>query len=942
MSKGSGPATPRTPADRRAGTRASVIKADRQRAGPHEPEPVAPAVPAPSPPVPSRGPSGRLPAPAGPGPGRAGGTDQRAAGPLYGARQVELILQELAELPTLSPVATRVMRLGSASDADFDEIIALIEADPSLSARLISMCRRASVGASAARTVTTVRRAVVLLGLEAVQAAVLSVQVYEMMRQDPSARERREDEREPAGGPVPGFDRVGFWTHSIGVACACELLAGSCRELRVRPEEAFVAGLVHDLGKLVLDWVLPRTYARVVQLAASRATSIAEAERALLGIDHHLVGKRLAEHWGLPHMYQDAMWLHGQPAGVLPPVPHRGLVSLVTLGDALCRGLHVGWSGSHESPPDPEALAVTMGLNPSRVRECATKIHEQVARRAKDLGLGEQGGADLVVRSIASANARLAELHAACRERATLSRRQSRVLDSIARFAAGTHRCASVNDALLAVAESFAELAPPPPPPPPPPAPAGVSKGSAPGAARRPASRPAAGPRPPMGPQGPVAVIFQPREGERWRLIRLADDGPGSIRAASVESAEPPRRADGSPMPLADLARGDALGATVSLIQWLSEHAPGHDASHQPDLRSLRFLTLVAPRGPAAVLLHDRALPNTPSARRLLDSARAVWTAAIAAAAQHEGARRLAEALAQTTRVLSDTQARLTEQQSMARLGELTAGAAHELNNPLAVISGRAQLLAARLHGPDADDARHIADAAQRLADLVTRLHAVASPPEPLPTPCDPAELLRRVAQRAGENPDSGSRIIVEDDADATPPPPAAMLDPELLSRALGELVGNGLQAAPQARVRLAVAERPDGGLEISVADDGPGMSAHALRHAFDPFFSHKPAGRRTGLGLALARALVQAHGGRIELDSTPGRGTTARIVLPDWRCPQAIHGQEGASTSPEPAGEATDAEQPDVLTRREGDAGSASSDESHPTSRGGAPRRAA
>ncbi|MBY0307841.1 MAG: HDOD domain-containing protein, partial [Phycisphaerales bacterium] len=87
----------------------------------------------------------------------------------------DAILLRVESLPTLAPVAARLLSLSSADDADFDEIIRLIEADPALTSRLLSLCRRASTGA--AQPVSTVRRAVVLLGLEALQAAVLSVQV---------------------------------------------------------------------------------------------------------------------------------------------------------------------------------------------------------------------------------------------------------------------------------------------------------------------------------------------------------------------------------------------------------------------------------------------------------------------------------------------------------------------------------------------------------------------------------------------------------------------------------------------------------------------------------------------------------------------------------------------------------------------------------------------
>ena len=89
------------------------------------------------------------------------------------------------------------------------------------------------------------------------------------------------------------FDRVGFWMYSVGVASAAEILAAGNRKLRVRPEEAFVAGLVHGLGKPILDLLLPRAYGRVLEVAEHRRSDSAPVERDVFGIDHHAAGKTL-------------------------------------------------------------------------------------------------------------------------------------------------------------------------------------------------------------------------------------------------------------------------------------------------------------------------------------------------------------------------------------------------------------------------------------------------------------------------------------------------------------------------------------------------------------------------------------------------------------------------------------------------------------------------
>src|SRR6266850_1126606 len=95
------------------------------------------------------------------------------------AGQIELILRRVESLPTLSPVATRMLQIAGVEDADLDALVEVIESDPPLTARLLGLCRRADKGWG--DRITTVRRAVVMLGLEAVQAAALSVSVYDVM-----------------------------------------------------------------------------------------------------------------------------------------------------------------------------------------------------------------------------------------------------------------------------------------------------------------------------------------------------------------------------------------------------------------------------------------------------------------------------------------------------------------------------------------------------------------------------------------------------------------------------------------------------------------------------------------------------------------------------------------------------------------------------------------
>ncbi|MEM1423681.1 MAG: HDOD domain-containing protein, partial [Planctomycetota bacterium] len=221
----------------------------------------------------------------------------------------KLILEEIDALPTISPVALRVLEISGASDGDVRTIIELVESDPALTARLLSMCRKASVSTS--NSVETVERAVLLLGLQQVRSALLSVEIYSLFEPDDGENDTRIDVR-------------GFWLHSIAVACAAEMLAERYPAglSSAKPEEAFLCGLLHDLGKLALERVLPKAYAEVLRIAREKRIDLAEAETKVLGVDHHTAGRRLAERWGLPHAVQDVMWLHALDPIALPLPAH--------------------------------------------------------------------------------------------------------------------------------------------------------------------------------------------------------------------------------------------------------------------------------------------------------------------------------------------------------------------------------------------------------------------------------------------------------------------------------------------------------------------------------------------------------------------------------------------------------------------------------------------
>lgn len=229
---------------------------------------------------------------------------------------------------------------------------------------------------------------------------------------------------------------------------------------------------------------------------------------------------------------------------------------------------------------------------------------------------------------------------------------------------------------------------------------------------------------------------------------------------------------------------------------------------------------------------------------------------------------------------------RLKEQlgkaERMASLGTLAAGMSHEINNPLAAVRSGLAFAAEEIRGKaglcDASEA--LADAqtaAERVARIVRELQAFAEARDrndTLDAGAVAEEAFAALPARLRER----GRFQLE--AFAAPPVVASR---QQLARVLGHLLRNACQALPaggDGAVRVRVRAAADGKTAVEVVDNGPGIPAELLGKVFDPFFTTREVGAGLGLGLAVSHALVHAMGGELELESEPGRGTVARVVL--------------------------------------------------------------
>ena len=231
----------------------------------------------------------------------------------------------------------------------------------------------------------------------------------------------------------------------------------------------------------------------------------------------------------------------------------------------------------------------------------------------------------------------------------------------------------------------------------------------------------------------------------------------------------------------------------------------------------------------------------------------------------------------------------LRRSERMASLGHTLAGVAHELNNPLAAIIGFAQLLLRDARTPDERSALEtIHHEAARAGRIVKDLLAFARRQDARPwAPVDLNAVVRHIAdsQRYAIETRGIRRVV-----DLAPALPRVMGDASQLEQVVLNLVVNARQAleallesspgrsAPHLTVRTRAEQ---GRVQLEVIDEGPGIPASHRERIWDPFWTTKVEGEGTGLGLSVVHGIVTAHGGTIEVDSEPGRGSTFRIFLP-------------------------------------------------------------
>lgn len=239
----------------------------------------------------------------------------------------------------------------------------------------------------------------------------------------------------------------------------------------------------------------------------------------------------------------------------------------------------------------------------------------------------------------------------------------------------------------------------------------------------------------------------------------------------------------------------------------------------------------------------------------------------------------LADELKEANRNLLAAQADAQRSERLAALGQLTAGLAHELRNPLGTIRTSAEMLAKRVPASDElakELTGYISSEVDRTNELVKRFLDFAKPFRLQVTAVDLREVIDRAIQQVKSRAEAKRVTIYRQDSPELPEIP---LDAQWIEQMLANLLANAIDASPEDAVVTVISREAEGGVELSVADRGAGIPEQNRQVIFNPFFTSKAEG--TGLGLAIVSKIVDEHHGRIFVESNPGEGATFRVWLP-------------------------------------------------------------
>jgi signal transduction histidine kinase/HD-like signal output (HDOD) protein/ActR/RegA family two-component response regulator len=722
----------------------------------------------------------------------------------------------LKQLPTLPPVASKLIETAGQSDCSIEEVSRLIQSDQSVAAKILRLANSAHFGSS--RQVTTIDRAVTLLGLDLVRNSALSIMIYNVMKTSSSDL----------------FHLDEFWRHSAACAIFGEQLAR--RMGYPRPQEIFLAGLMHDMGKLVfVNWNRPKLEQAISDALADRRRLL-EVEEEQIGMGHTRAGKIIMEYWNFPDNLVKAAWLHHQPYAQLKAHANGEIAGIVHCANSLCHLQRFGDSGNPLPDMSMDEVMQATGLT----NEQLTDLSAQAMERLEDLSKCFDWDADpvqLYLSAVSRANDELARMNVQMAGKNRRLVEQHSLLEAICELQQQLSANVPLGNALERIVQSLGKALPF---------------------------------------QRVMGFLILEREGLIEGCLKRGEKGDVEKISLPLEPAEK--------LELKNLNSGQSFSliekAALRLGEGLAVASEIMEA-----LKSANMIVLPLEAGGIVlgqlVVQFGNNYQSTNETVELLGQYSRAAVMALERVMLFERLEQQSDDMARMARKGQETQSRLNQAERLASVGRLAAGAAHEINNPLAAISAQAQLMLRRTKDEkNTKSLDAVIEQCNRISKIIGDLMGFARPAEPKIEPT----LIKTVIDNALSVIENRIRVAgIEIKKEYEKDLPLIQADAKQLEQVFLNLAVNAMQAMDKGGSILFrvtnVKDRRQ--VRIDVSDTGPGIDSKIANAIFDPFFTTKEEGEGTGLGLAICHSIVESHQGKITVSSQPGKGTTFTILLP-------------------------------------------------------------
>ncbi len=733
--------------------------------------------------------------------------------------KIRAFIEKKDDIPPLPQVALQALNMVMNNEVNIEKLAELIESDPALSVKILNLVNRASIGFSEIRSIS---HAIALVGLNLVRYALLGVIIEGVTK--------KEDKN------LFKFQK-NLWSHSL--VCA---ISSSFVSEKTYPElktKAFICALLHDIGKIGFILFSPWDYSEFLNESGYFYESFLKEEEKF-EVNHCIVGKWISDKWNLPEEIKETILYHHHSISIIPNLTKfPEILYIIKLGNILSHMFLLDFSSNTEEYFD---VLEKLKLKEEDVKEILQRIKDGYEEKAKLFNLHKdilELYSEVIDKTRRKLSSISIELELYSNKIKKLYEFQSILLD----FATALLNSYSYKDIFHHLNSLFQRFD-----------------------------------RYKLG----AIYILKLEEKLLKASIFQKNKSPINVTTFLDEKGNPIWESGYIKFP--EYVKKFLSILTTQIHRKLSKEVLKEGMITKNSVILLPFyLSKFGVPGELCLVLEEE--------KRALDQDEKKFWFQTVTLIQHslekiEAIKQLETKTEELTMALIKNQKiqdRLIETERLASIGQLAAGVAHEINNPLAVISGRLQMLMfSETDEKKLDQFKKILEQIDRISSLLNKIMDFARVREPELSPVDVRVILDKLISFVKAGFDKRGIKIVKNYSEI----PIIKADFSQLEQVFLNLLINAKHALenkkddPRVEITVNLNKTKDF-VVVKIVDNGCGIPKHLINKVFEPFFTTKEPGKGTGLGLSTSLSIIKQHHGEIIIKSEEGKGTEVSVYIP-------------------------------------------------------------